>query len=448
MIIPLNHYLQQVHYDKTHRWRVVENKFAGFPEYLVDHKEMDKPYYVFKEKEGLLPLFDSTSVFLRRWDMLSLVLLLFTASVTPFETAYVSSLTVSVDILFLINRAVDLVFAFDMFIQSRTPFRDANTGKYIREGRAILLRYLKSWFIIDLVSVIPFELVNMGKSTDAATQAKGNLGQLRLLRFLRLMRLLKLLRVLRASRKLKQWRVYIDVRYTTLQLSGGYRLASDTNSPTDPPGWLDHYAKFTYGDNTTYIEIPKFEAYVAGIYWSSSTISLIGPAWSVLSPTTSRELGYAFFANFVSYILALYTIATLSNVLIVAQRVEREHDLKVDNYLEMFGRLKLDTRLKIRVHEYLSDHFAVATNQAYTNLLAELPPQLHGFITMEMFVDFISQVPYIEPFIGREPLLAQELCRHVEIRSYPPNALVFDEGYEGIYYLKHGIMAIGGRVYP
>lgn len=105
-----------------------------------------------------------------------------------------------------------------MFIQARTPFRDANTGKYIREGKAILLRYLRSWFLIDLLSVVPFELVNMGKSTDAATQAKGNLGQLRLLRFLRLMRLLKLLRVLRASRKLKQWRVYIDVRYTTLQL--------------------------------------------------------------------------------------------------------------------------------------------------------------------------------------------------------------------------------------
>lgn len=175
-------------------------------------------------------------------------------------------------------------------------------------------------------------------------------------------------------------------------LACGYRLASDTNNPTDPPGWLDHYAKQVYGDNSTYIDVPKFDAYIVGLYWSSSTISLVGPAWPIVAPTTSRELGYSLFANFVSYILALYTIATLSNVLIVAQKVEREHDLKVDNYLEMFGRLKLDTRLKIRVHEYLSDHFAVATNQAYTNLLAELPPQLHGFITMEMFVDFISQV--------------------------------------------------------
>ena len=87
MVVPLNHYLQQVHYDKVHRWRVVENEFAGFPEYLTDHKQLDKPYRVFKEKEGILPLFDSTSVFLRKWDMLSLVLLLFTASVTPFETA-------------------------------------------------------------------------------------------------------------------------------------------------------------------------------------------------------------------------------------------------------------------------------------------------------------------------------------------------------------------------
>ncbi|TPX69675.1 hypothetical protein SpCBS45565_g02243 [Spizellomyces sp. 'palustris'] len=453
MVVPAGHFLQQVHYGKLHRWRVAQKDFVNLPEYLIDHREKEPHYNVFVKSEGLFPIFDLTSHFLKRWDMLSLILLIFTASVTPFETAFIASDN-SINIMFLINRLVDLVFFIDMFVQIRTPYRDSQTGRLVRDGKSILLRYMKSWFLIDLVSVIPFELLNMGQGGG-----KKNLSQLRLLRFLRLARLLKLLRVLRASRKLKQWQVYINLRYATLKilqyciiimfvihwLACGYRLADEPNAPTDPPGWLSHYADYA---NVTLTDISPWEAYVLAVYWSSSTFSLVGPQWEVISPTTVRETGYAFFATFVSYIVALYLIGSLVNILGIANRVQREHDLRVDNYLEMFDRLKLDQRLKIKVHEYLSDHFAAATTQAYTNLLKDLPTQLHGFITMEIFVDFIGQIPYLEPFIDREPSMTQELCRGIEIRTIPANAHIFTEGYEGIYYLEHGIVAIEGRVYP
>jgi len=453
MRVPRDHYLQQVHYGKVHRYRIMLNKGAGLPDYLMDEKKLTEPYIVFKEKEGFLPLFDPTSVFNQRWDALGLILLLFTASVTPFETAFVTG-PLHIDVLFLINIIVDAIFAFDMFVQMRTPARDPETGKIIRKGSAIALRYVKTWFFIDLVSVIPFELLNLNEN-----MASTNLNELRLLRFLRLTRLLKLLRVLRASRKLKQWQVYVNLRYSTLQLlklvimlvflihwlACGYRLATEKNSPTDPAGWLEHYADYR---NTTAQNMDVWEVYIAAVYWSSATISLVGPTWDMFAATTPREQGFQFFATFIAYVIAMYMIATLGNVLEISGKTEREHDLKVDKFLQMFNRLKLDMRLRIKVHEFLSDHFAVASAQEHTNLLKELPPQLHGFITMEIFVDFIMEVPYLEAFVDREPMLIQELCRGVEIQSFPPNAQVFMEGYEGIYYLEHGIMAIDGRVYP
>ncbi|KAI9103071.1 hypothetical protein DFS34DRAFT_351170 [Phlyctochytrium arcticum] len=453
MVVPTGSFLQQVHYGKVHRWRVTPDELLNLPECLIDHREREPQYIVPVEKQGFFPVFDLTSNFLKRWDMLSLVLLMFTASVTPFETAFLPSDN-SIGILFLINRVVDIIFFIDMFVQIRTPYRDPQTGRLVRDGKAILVRYLKSWFLIDLVSVIPFEMTSMGSGGG-----KQNLSQLRLLRFLRLARLLKLLRVLRASRKLKQWRVYVNFRYATMKilqfaiiilflvhwLACGYRLADESNYPTDYPGWLQNYAAFR---NTTMSEIDHWEAYVLAIYWSASTVSLIGPQFDVIGPSTVREAGYAFFANFISYVAALYFIGSVVNVLAVADRVQREHDLRVDNYLEMFDRLKLDQRLKMKVHEYLSDHFAAATTEAHTNLLKDLPPQLHGFISTEIFVDFISSIPYLEPFVSREPTLTQELCRGIEIKEVPANAHVFTEGYEGIYYLEHGIVAIDGRVYP
>ncbi|KAI8916565.1 hypothetical protein DFJ77DRAFT_483323 [Powellomyces hirtus] len=453
MTVPVGSFLQRVNYGKIDRYRVTRDEWLNLPPYLSDHKEHHPKYSVSVEDRGFIPVLDLTSNFLKRWDMLSLLLLFFTASVTPFETAFLPS-TTTIDMLFLINRVVDLIFFFDMGVQIRTPYRDEQTGRLVRDGKSILMRYLKSWFLIDLLSVIPFEMLNMFSGGD-----QKNLSQLRLLRFLRLARLLKLLRVLRASRKLKQWRVYIDLRYATLQLlqyciiiffvihwlACGYRLAGEQNDPHDRPGWLQNYAVSL---NTTSSKIATFDAYILATYWSSATLTLVGPQWDMLAPTTVRETGYAVFANFVAYMLALYLIASLVNVLSVANKLQTEHDLKVDNYLEMFQRLKLDGRLKIKVHEYLSDHYAAATTQAYTNLLGDLPAQLHGFITMEIFVDFIAEIPYLEPFIDREPNLTQELCRGIEIRTIPANAHIFTDGYEGIYYLEHGIVAIDGRVYP
>ena len=55
------------------------------------------------------------------WDTLTVLALLFTALVTPYEVALleppVSWSAAARDVLFIVNRIVDLVFLFDMFVQ-------------------------------------------------------------------------------------------------------------------------------------------------------------------------------------------------------------------------------------------------------------------------------------------------------------------------------------------
>ena len=72
------------------------------------------------------------------------------------------------------------------------------------------------WFFIDLISVIPFELLGFISNTSDTSSASAS--QLSILRVLRLLKLAKLLRIFRASRKLKQMQVYINLRYSTMQL--------------------------------------------------------------------------------------------------------------------------------------------------------------------------------------------------------------------------------------
>jgi hypothetical protein len=68
----------------------------------------DVPLEDVKEKIQVSPTtVDPHGSFMRQWDLLMLLLLTFTASVTPFE---VSFLKPGIDVLFFVNRIVDLGF--------------------------------------------------------------------------------------------------------------------------------------------------------------------------------------------------------------------------------------------------------------------------------------------------------------------------------------------------
>jgi hypothetical protein len=93
----------------------------------------------------------------------------------------------------------------------RTPYRDPLTGRVILDVKVISSLYLRGWFPLDLMSVLPFEFLQYIAKND-------QLSTLTLIRLIRLARLFKLLRILRASRKLKQAQLASGLRYLTIAL--------------------------------------------------------------------------------------------------------------------------------------------------------------------------------------------------------------------------------------
>lgn len=85
-------------------------------------------------------LIDPNSQFMRRWDLISIVMLVFVMFVTPFEVAY---LTTSVNVLFFVNRIIDLFFISDMAIQFFLMFRDEEKGVLIKKHELIIRVYTR-----------------------------------------------------------------------------------------------------------------------------------------------------------------------------------------------------------------------------------------------------------------------------------------------------------------
>merc|ERR1712224_96879 len=80
-------------------------------------------------------------------------------------------------------------------------YRDETRGfVMIKNHKLIATRYLKTWFIMDLVSIIPFELLPLPPTFRA-------------MRLIRLLRLLKLARVLKASSVIARYETRMSMSY-------------------------------------------------------------------------------------------------------------------------------------------------------------------------------------------------------------------------------------------
>ena len=156
---------------------------------------------------------------LGRWDVLTSSALLYTATITPFETAFIPNV-IGVeswqDPFFIINRILDLIFFADMFLQFFVAYQSGTTyGGWVWVGdhAKIIRHYVTGWFVVDAATVfIPggFDVYSATLPSDTGNGAADQVGMLRVLRVLRLF---KLVRLVRASRLFQRWKAKITLGF-------------------------------------------------------------------------------------------------------------------------------------------------------------------------------------------------------------------------------------------
>lgn len=114
-------------------------------------------------------LVDPNSPEMKRWDLCSICLLSFVMVVTPYEVAFLET---SLNVLFVINRIVDLFFISDMVLQFFLMYRDEEKGVLIKDQNQIIAEYMKCWLWIDIISVLPFDMISLLMKSDELSKAK------------------------------------------------------------------------------------------------------------------------------------------------------------------------------------------------------------------------------------------------------------------------------------
>jgi len=103
-----------------------------------------------------------TSKWMPYWDFISFTALLFTAVATPIEVCFVNDGEVG---WFIINLLVNMFFIVDMIMNFFMAYQMAPNkgGVWVTDRHTIVRHYLSTWFMLDLLTVIDFQLIGKGK---------------------------------------------------------------------------------------------------------------------------------------------------------------------------------------------------------------------------------------------------------------------------------------------
>ena len=132
------------------------------------------------------------STFKKSWETLKFFLLLYQFFYLPLKMCIFDDVAIY---WYIIDKSTDFILFIDIFLNFLTPVYVQHEKVY--NVKMIAKSYLKGWFCLDLISILPFEEVFNYFLTEDATQRLAILAlSFRVLRFARISKLIKLFRTL------------------------------------------------------------------------------------------------------------------------------------------------------------------------------------------------------------------------------------------------------------
>jgi len=153
-----------------------------------------------------------------KWDLYITVILIFTCLATP----YLISFDAETQVWICANYTIDLCFFVDIVLNFAQAYYDDDFN-IVDDWKKIACSYLKGWFIIDTVAIIPMDRIfGSGGGGAEGTGGGGANKMIRLTRIGRMSKLIKLTRLLRVLKIIKEKSKFLTYLQDFLKISSGF----------------------------------------------------------------------------------------------------------------------------------------------------------------------------------------------------------------------------------
>ena len=407
---------------------------------VAEAKRHNEHMKTFRSRWIVLP----SSTFRRSWDILSLLLLVYVALFTPVQIAFYGE-TMSMCrwdewvFVFILDRIVDAVFILDIFVNFRQAWLDPG-GEVEFDPKTAARTYLQGWFMLDVVSVFPFDFIQTTCTTNAAGISVGAFG--RLPKLIRLLRLAKIAKVLRMSRILRRFEATLHIKYGLVRLIkffvwslvAAHWVACAwfiVGTLDEVEGWVT--SNFLSSDLHA---VTVSEQYLASMYWSVMTLTTIG--YGDIKPVTQWERLFAILMMLLGSAMFAYVVGTMCSVVQGLSETQLAFQSHMDRINEYMTECKLPGSLRTRVRKYcLYQRDANLIRADERQLLKSLSPALRSEISSYNYEGPLRKAQYFRD-APREFIhsLSEYLC----LAIFGPNEAVIRIGFTGskMYILAKG----------
>ncbi|GFP92656.1 potassium channel akt1 [Phtheirospermum japonicum] len=364
----------------------------------------------------------------RAWETFLVVLVFYTAWVSPFEFGFLES---PAGPLSITDNVVNGFFAIDIVLTFFVAYLDRNTYVLIDNPTRIAWRYTTSWLAFDVISTIPSELAR----TISPFRMYGLFNMLRLWR---LRRVSALFSRLEKDRNFNYFWVrcakLICVTLFAVHCAGCfyYLLAAHYHDPRNT--WI--------GSNMPdFLEQSLWIRYVTSIYWSITTLTTVG--YGDYHAQNTREMLFSLFYMLFNLGLTAYLIGNMTNLVVQGTSKTRQFRDKIRAASSFAQRNKLPPGLHDQMLSHLGLKFRTdSEGLQQQETLDSLPKAIRSSISNYLFLDLMQKV-YL--FHGVSDDLLFQLVSEMRAEYYPPkeDVILHNEAPTDFYIVATGAVVVG-----
>ncbi|GFP94887.1 potassium channel skor [Phtheirospermum japonicum] len=406
---------------KSSRFTLIENEF--------DLQITNRRQALINASQGLF-IHPDNNRWYKAWEKFILIWAIYSSFFTPMEFGFFRGLPKN---LFVLDIVGQVAFLIDIVLQFFVAYRDSHSYNMVCNRNLISLRYLKTHFIPDLLSCMPWDVIY---------KAVGRKEEVRYLLFIRLTRVRKVISFFQRLEKdirinylftriLKLIAVELYCTHTAACIF--YYLATTLPEEKEGYTWIGSLKLGDYS-YAHFREIDIWKRYTTSLYFAIVTMATVG--YGDIHAVNLREM--IFIMVYVSFdmILGAYLIGNMTALIVKGSKTERYRDKMTDliKYMNRNG-LGRDLRNQIKGHLRLQ----YESSYTDTSVLQDIPISIRAKISQTLYESYVKNIPL---FKDCSLEFINQIVTRVHEEFFLPGEVIMAQGnvVDQLYFVCHGVL--------
>ncbi|KAG6416682.1 hypothetical protein SASPL_124117 [Salvia splendens] len=369
----------------------------------------------------------------RAWEMFLILLVVYSAWISPFEFAF---LPYKQDAMFVVDNIVNAFFAVDIVLTFFVAYMDSQSYLLVDDHKKIALRYVSTWFGFDLCSTVPFQALSI-----LFTDHSGGLG-FKLLSMLRLWRLRRVSSLFARLEKDTRFNYFwtrctklVSVTLFAVHTAGCFNYMIADRYPDPQKTWIGA----VYPD---FKRLSLWDRYITAMYWSIVTLTTTG--YGDLHAENPREMLFGVCYMLFNLGLTAYIIGNMTNLVVHWTSRTRTFRDSIRAASEFAKRNQLPPQIEDQLLSHICLKFKTEGLKQQETMNG-LPKAIRSSIAHYLFYPVVQNVRLFHG-VSQEFLL--QLVPEMEAEYYPPreDVILQNEAPTDVYILVTGSVKLAVKI--